>query len=288
MTLALKTEAHKTPGMVTFTPTSAVTAGIPQVVGGRIAIPLRDIAANVTDELADRGRFRGVKANEAWVAGDQVGYNSTGNPAVGTAGSGCWTVDKTAWDAGTPAAGIVEIAAAAGAEQGVFILNPDYMPVAGSGAIVAASSAVTNTVAETAFDKTKVIPANSLKVGDRIKFRAQAIATATNSTDTLNLKLRVGGTTILATGAVDVANNDIGYIEGEVTVRTIGAGGTMVAAGVTALGASGTVTAKAGNLPSTALNTTVANTVDVTATWSVANAGNSVRLDVLDLDVIRT
>lgn len=286
MTISLKTEAHKSEGTILFTAGSAVTAGIPQVVGERIGIPLRDIASGATDELADEGRFRCVKANEAWVAGDRIGWNSDGDPAVGTAGTGCWTKDVTAWDAGFPAAGIVEVAAAAGDEQGIILLNEFNLPRAAS--IVAASTAVTNTTTETAFDKAVNIPANTLKVGDVIRVRAQAIATATNSTDTLDLQLRLGTTDILATGAVDVANNDIGYIDADIVIRTIGASGTMVAAGVVALGVPGTVTAKPKLMASTAIDTTAAISVNVSATWSVANAGNSCRLDVLDVQVIRT
>ena len=84
-----------------------------------------------------------------------------------------------------------------------------------------------------------------------------------------------------------MANNDIGYIEADIVIRTIGAGGTMVAAGVVALGAEGTVTAKPKKLASTAIDTTAAISVNVSATWSVASAGNSVRLDVLDVQVMR-
>jgi hypothetical protein len=152
---------------------------------------------------------------------------------------------------------------------------------------VAASTAVTNTVTETAFDTAYTIPANALRPGDVIRVVAQAIATATNSTDTLNLKLRLGTTAILATGAVDVANSDIGLICADIVVRTIGASGTMVAAGLTGLGASGTGTGKVTNLASTTLDTTAAQSVNVSATWSVANAGNSCRLDVMNVQILR-
>lgn len=285
MSLALKTEAHKSAGGVKYTASAAKTAGIPLVVGGRLCIPARDLAINEVADLQDYGRMRGVKKDEAWVAGQAVGYDSDGDPKVGTAGSGAWTVDPTAWDAGTPAGGIVELAAAAADAQGVFLLNE--FKTAAVTAAVAASAAVSNTVAETAFDKSHTIPANSLQPGDIIRVRAQAIATATNATDTLDLQLRLGTTDILATGAVDVATGDIGYIEADIVIRTIGAGGTMVAAGAVALGVPGTVTAKPKLLASTALDTTAATTVNVSATWSAANAGNSVRLDVLNVQILR-
>jgi hypothetical protein len=40
------------------------------------------------------------------------------------------------------------------------------------------------------------------------------------------------------------------------------------------------------NLASTAIDTTVAQVVNVTATWSVANAGNSCRLDVMVVELL--
>src|SRR5581483_3598838 len=115
MTLSLKTEKYKCEGAVLYTNStgSTIIAGTPIVVGGRICIPLRDIPNGATDELVDEGRFRCVKKNETWTAGDRVGWASTADPAVGTAGSGAWTKDSTLWDAGYPAAGIAEVAAAA-------------------------------------------------------------------------------------------------------------------------------------------------------------------------------
>lgn len=153
--------------------------------------------------------------------------------------------------------------------------------------IAAASSAVTNTNTETAFSNGSVtIPANTLKVGDVIRVRAQGIATATNSTDTLTVRLMIGTDAVATTGAVDVANNDIFLIDATIVVRTIGASGTYTATGTVSLGASGTVTAKAFFLASTAIDTTAAQTLAVKATWSVASASNSVRMDVFLVEEI--
>lgn len=152
---------------------------------------------------------------------------------------------------------------------------------------LAASTAISNTVAQTAFDTAFNIPANSLRPGDVIRVRAQGIATATNSTDTLAATLRIGNTDVVATPAVDVANNDIFVIEADLVVRTIGAGGTFVAAGMAGIGASGSATMRPVFKASTALDTTAAQSVNVTATWSVANAGNSCRLDVMTVQIIR-
>lgn len=151
---------------------------------------------------------------------------------------------------------------------------------------VGASAAVTNTVVATTFDKTSTIQAASLQAGDVIRVRAQVIATSTNSTDTLQLNLLAGATVIGATAAVDVANNDIGTFIADIVIRTNGASGTLVASGEQSLGTPGTVTAKPFNKGSTAVDTTAAIVIGVQATWSVASASNSCRLDILDVMVI--
>ena len=147
----------------------------------------------------------------------------------------------------------------------------------------AASAAVTNTTTETAFDKTAIFPAGSLNEGDVLQIFAQGIATATNSTDTLKAKLYIGSTAICDTGALDVANNDIFIIDAKVIIRTTGASGTLIGAGWGYIGTPGTANVKPFLLASTAVDTTAAQTISAKATWSVANAGNSCRLDMLSV-----
>ncbi len=150
----------------------------------------------------------------------------------------------------------------------------------------AASSALTASSTETTFSTgTVTLPANNLGAGSVIRFRAQVIATATNSTDTLTVKVKIGSTVIATTGAVDVANNDIAYIEGCLIVRTAGASGTAVATGVVGLGAEGTVTAKPFKLASTTLDTTAAQAVTVSGQWSTTSGSNSCRLDVFTVEL---
>jgi hypothetical protein len=151
----------------------------------------------------------------------------------------------------------------------------------------AASSAVSNTITETLFDKSYDIPPNTLKAGSRITVAFQGIATATNGTDTLAIKLYIGGltgTALLTLAARDVANNDIFAGEAEVIVRTAGSSGTFVAWGKSPTNPNAAGSALNMNfVGSTAIDTTAKQTVGVSATWSVANAGNSCRLDVLSV-----
>jgi len=159
------------------------------------------------------------------------------------------------------------------------------------------SAAVSNTTNETAFDTNYTIPANTLRVGDVIRVRVQGIATATNGTDTLAIKLYLAtdltagaivGTLLFTIAATDVANNDVFQGEYDLVIRTLGSGGTMVGTGTfkSIPAAEGTMTIKDDILPSTTINTTVDQKVAATATWSVANAGNSCRVDVMKVEVL--
>ena len=161
----------------------------------------------------------------------------------------------------------------------------------------AASAAVSNTTTETLFTNKYSIPANTLKAGQLIKIRFQGIATATNALDTLAIALKigstdatppVGGTTLISIPATDVANNDVFTGEYDLIVRTAGSSGTMVGVGTfkSIPAAEGTMTIKDDILASTAINTTIAQLVGVSATWSAANVGNSCRLDFLSVEIV--
>lgn len=260
---------------IDYTPSVATTGGQLVVQNDLVGIAPDDIAANAKASLMVEGMPSLPKDSSVFAVGDPIYWDDTNNQAKADPSVGKYI-------------GFAALAAVTGDARVHVKLDPganfsrDLLY-----ASVAASAAVSNTVAETAFDKSVSIPADTLRAGDVIRVRAQVVATATNATDTLDVQLRLGTTDIVATGAVDVANGDIGYIDFDVTIRTIGAGGTMVGAGVVALGVPGTVTAKPKFLASTAIDTTAAISVNVSATWSVANAGNSCRLDVMNVQLIR-
>lgn len=151
-------------------------------------------------------------------------------------------------------------------------------------AIALASSAVSTTTAETAFSNGVVnYAANTLAAGDVIRIRCQGIATATNASDTLTIKVKNGTNVIFNTGAVDVANSDTFGYDGDVVIRDIGGTGHCVASGFGTLGTPGTATVKQGILASSTVNTQAVNDITITATWSSNNAGNSCRLDLFDV-----
>jgi hypothetical protein len=154
---------------------------------------------------------------------------------------------------------------------------------------VAASTAISNVTAETAFDMKVTIPKNTLHTGTRVKIRFQGIATSTNSTDTLAIKLYIGGltgTALLSLAARDVANNDIFVGEFEIVIRTVGASGAFVGVGSSTASPNAAATALLSEfIGSTAIDTTAAQDVVVSATWSVASASDSCRLDLLTVEL---
>lgn len=156
------------------------------------------------------------------------------------------------------------------------------------GAIVASSTAVTNTTAETLFDQTVTIPANRINAaGIVLRIRAKARQTSGNAADTLTLKLYMGGLSgalLAATAAIDVTDlgGDLGVIDATVTVRTAGASGVITSAAVAGLGAPGTATMRvSGTVGTLARDFTAAQIIGVSATWSAASTSNSAVLEDL-------
>ena len=157
-------------------------------------------------------------------------------------------------------------------------------------ASTAASAAITNTTDEAIFDDSVTLPAGMLKPGTRIRITAQGIATSTNGTDALTLVLRIGGvagTALISLAATDVADDDSWLFQCELVIRTVGATGTFVGNGFHTLvpGAAGTPETRHAIIASTAINTTVAQEIGVTADWSAASASNSCRSDFLSIEI---
>jgi hypothetical protein len=155
---------------------------------------------------------------------------------------------------------------------------------------VAAGTAHTSTTTEAAIGSFS-IPANTLVAGSVIEVEYQGIATATTNTDTLTVKLYIGGitgTALLTGTATDVANNAIFAGKCTVVVRTAGTAGTFVAFGhhtdVPAVANTATM-AVAEIVASTAINTEAAQAIAVGADWSTADVNNSCRLDILNVKI---
>lgn len=173
-----------------------------------------------------------------------------------------------------------------------LISNGDGTVVKAASAVlvnnVADSTTITNVTAETTFSNgTITIPKNTLKVGDSIRIRGLVVFVATNSTDTAQIKVKLGSTSIVDTGAIDNANADVCQFDITLVVRTIGATGTIVGQATYSDGVLGTATTRTAVLASTSIDTTAAITITVTQTTSVANAGNQSVLRMLIAEQVK-
>lgn len=128
------------------------------------------------------------------------------------------------------------------------------------------------------------LKAYSLQPNKVYRLQAAVIATATNSTDTLTVKVRVGPTTLTgtvcaSTGAVDVANSDVAVIDISMVVRDADAASVvMVTGSASVLGAEGTATLRS-VYESLSLDNAVDQLIEITGQWSTTSASNSCRAD---------
>ena len=150
---------------------------------------------------------------------------------------------------------------------------------------------LTNTVTETVLGSV-VIPGMVAIVGCRIKFRGFVKCILSHSTDTLQVKVRIGnttltGTAIITSAAVDVANNDICQISGELTLRQGPGANADYVGEVSYVDFAGTTVVPGTVLQtgSTGLDTSAAWFLEVTGKWSVADAGNSCELEDLEVEI---
>lgn len=150
-----------------------------------------------------------------------------------------------------------------------------------------ADAVVVNTITETTLVAsgagTVTIPAANLKANAKFKIKIQGIISDTGN-PTFQLRATLGGTLIGDTGAnsLGAVLNDHWFLEIEFVVRTEGVSGTIMASGAF-LTEQGDHFGMA-NTAAIVINTTVAQTLDVTAEWGVASASNTVTAQIFELE----
>lgn len=160
----------------------------------------------------------------------------------------------------------------------------------------AAGSTLTNSTAETMLLQ-YILPGNSLKsAGDSLRILAQGIAPATNSNDTLTVRIRIGlaatalasRALLAATTALDATNADIFVIDATLVARAAAsAASSCVGLGMANFGVAGTTTTRAQSLAATNIATNNALVISVSGQWSAANAGNQCAGQMLVVDLVR-
>jgi len=159
---------------------------------------------------------------------------------------------------------------------------------AGSGLVgaITASSTALSATAETAFSQSVVLAAAAtLRAGDVFRVRAKARVTVGAAADTLVIRLRLNtaaGVLLAASPSIDPAADALYLLDVTLTLRSVGAGGTLTSAG---LALAATSAAAAGTAGTVAIDTTVANTIVATADWS-ADTTDAVVLEDLVVEKI--
>lgn len=131
-------------------------------------------------------------------------------------------------------------------------------------------TAVSNTTNETTMASVS-FPAYVFKSDHVIRVKALVETPSTNSTDTLELKLKLGSTVIGTLSAFDAANDNVGFIlfDGYINASA------ELLHGVAFDGRTGQALANPEPSADVAFDTDTAKVFSLTGTWSVANSGNN-------------
>jgi hypothetical protein len=169
-----------------------------------------------------------------------------------------------------------------GNNYGLFSQTADSTPITGTTSELSLINGGVGTLS---------VPANGFQVGDSFRAVMAGIMTVANG-QTLRIKVKAGSLILLDSGAQSIINNitnDVFSLNVDFTIRQIGAAGV---ASIVSLGAfhytktnNGTVEGFSFNtVNSTTFDTTISNTLDITAQWGSNNAGNSIYSDIFILN----
>lgn len=155
-------------------------------------------------------------------------------------------------------------------------------------ASAAASTAITGaTETEAMFDTSYSLPANAPAAGSTYRVRGWGVHTATTGAETHTIAVKFGSVTLLLKANVNPANNDVFYFDVLVTIRTIGASGTLVAIGDLSLGASDTAAPVTQSTASSTIDTTAAMVIGAYIDRQAsATDADSARLDMLIVEMV--
>lgn len=255
-----------------------------------MAIPSRQIGWGTTDNLL----WQISKQIEA-VTG--IAANSTGSGTSGTSGvtglsgtsgtSGIVGTSGTSGVSGT--AGITGTAGTSGTSS-TLPTSLNY----GLFAQTASSTPITGTIVETSLITSGVgtltVPANTFNVGD--SFHAKLIGhISCVGTAILEIRVKSGSILLADTGsiALDTSTNKHWEIDVYFTVRSLGA---ATVASIASGGLFSYIKNSGTNfegtdfsiINNTTFDTTISNTLDITAQWNSTNAGNSIYSEIFTLN----
>jgi hypothetical protein len=176
---------------------------------------------------------------------------------------------------------------------------PGNVPATNYGlfAQTANSTIITNTTVESSLINggvgTLIIPANAFQVGDSFRAVFGGVINAINN-QTIRIRVKAGSIVLLDSGIQNLGSsviNDVWSLNIDFTIRALGSAGV---ASIVSLGSfhytktnNASVQGFGFNIVNnTTFNTTIANTLDVTAQWGAASTGNNIYSDIFILNKI--
>ena len=168
-----------------------------------------------------------------------------------------------------------------GNNYGLFSQTADSTPITGTTSELSLINGGVGTLS---------VPANGFQVGDSFRAVMAGILNVANN-QTIRIKVKAGSLILLDSGLQNITNivNDVFSLNIDFTIRQIGAAGV---ASIVSLGtfhycktSNASVQGFAFNtVNSTTFDTTISNTLDITAQWGSTNAGNSIYSDIFTLN----
>jgi len=157
------------------------------------------------------------------------------------------------------------------------------------------STIITNTTTESSLINggvgSLIVPANAFKVGDSFRAVFGGVINANNN-QTIRIRVKAGSILLLDSGLQNLGSsviNDVWSLNIDFTIRQIGAAGV---ASIVSLGAfhytktnNASVQGFGFNVVNnTTFDTTISNTLNVTAQWGSASTGNNIYSDIFMLN----
>lgn len=177
-------------------------------------------------------------------------------------------------------------------------LQANYIPATNYGlfAQTGNSTPITATIVESSLIGSGLgnlsVPANGFQVGDSFVAKLYGHITCVG-TATIQIRIKSGSVLLADTGiiALDVTTNKHWNIEVNFTIRSLGIAsvGSIVSAGLFSYIKNSGLNFEGANfvsLNNTTFDTTILNTLDITAQWNTNNAGNNIYSDIFVLNKI--
>lgn len=168
-----------------------------------------------------------------------------------------------------------------GNTYGLFTQTADSTPITGTDV---ESSLINGGIG------TLSVPANGFQIGDSFKAIMAGILNSSNN-QTIRIKVKSGSVILLDSGLQSISNitNDVFSLNIDFTIRALGASGV---ASIVSLGVfhytktvNGAIEGFSFNtVNNTTFDTTISNTLDITAQWGSTDAGNSIYSDIFTLN----